>query len=206
MEIYYYKEPFEHLIFKNFFNKSQLKDVWNELNFYIKNGLIIAKEDEQSKLGTSVANKIPKAKREGLFLHDALCNFRLTSKIYAHLAANFFKNEEIKRMCKSTLVSYIKHTNSDSVLISLYKNKHFYKPHTDLGIGTLIVYLWEGKKTFAGGDLYFNDFNYKFNCEYNSAILFPSCHTHEVDEIISTKASPYPYKRISISLFSYIND
>ena len=64
------------------------------------------------------------------------------------------------------------------ILFSAYKNGDYYKPHRDAS--KLTVILWLSGKTFAGGDLYFPDFNYTITYEPNKIFLFPSYYWHEV--------------------------
>ena len=44
IEIIIHEEPFPHLILKNFYNKEEVKLIWEELDFYTKDGkLFVAK-------------------------------------------------------------------------------------------------------------------------------------------------------------------
>ena len=38
IEVIIHEEPFPHLILKNFYNKEELKLIWEELDFYTKDG------------------------------------------------------------------------------------------------------------------------------------------------------------------------
>ena len=196
----YYKEPFEFFLFEDFFSEEQLKDVWKELDFIVDNDLL--NTDDQKELGTAQDNNVPIAKRNGAFLSNVYKDFRKSSKIYQHIKQNFLWNEELNTSFpNSTLIRYLPRTNEDSVLVSLYKDGDYYKPHGDQSVMTLIVYLWKGEKSFEGGDLSFVDQGLVFEPSYNEAILFPGCYEHEVSEIKSTIEGDTSFKRTSITLF-----
>lgn len=202
LNVSYFKEPFELLTFENFFNEEQLKDVWSELDYIVSNDAAFT--DDQNKVGTAEDPNTGElvAKRKGLFLEQLFANFRQTSKIYTHIKNIILNNRGfVDSHPNSTLVKYIPHTNSDSVLISFYNNGDYYRPHCDTSVMTLIIYLWKASKTFEGGELVFPDTDLLFDPNYNEAILFPSCHRHEVSEIVSEGTKDYPFERISITLF-----
>lgn len=200
--INHFKEPFDCFTFENFFTEEQLVDVWKELDYITSNELIVT--DDQKKVGTAEDPKTGEliAKRKGIFLEHLYANFRQSSKIYNHIKDNFLHNNTlVDTFPKSTLIKYMPHTNHDSVLLSFYNDNDYYKPHVDSSVMTLIIYLWKGEKTFEGGELIFVDDELEFDPGYNEAILFPSCHRHEVEKIISKGDKDYPFERIAVSVF-----
>lgn len=202
LKVNYLKEPFECFTFDDFFSKDQLDDVWRELDYITSNELVIT--DDQKQVGTAQDPETKEliAKRKGLFLDRLYANFRQSSKIYKHIKDNFLDNTDlVESFPKSTLMKYLPHTNTDSILLSFYNDGDYYKPHADSCVMTLIVYLWKGEKTYEGGELIFVDDEVVFDPNYNEAILFPSCHRHEVEEIISKGNNNYPFERIAVSIF-----
>jgi len=82
---------------------------------------------------------------------------------------------------KSTM-NYFKGSTSLEILLSEYKKGSYYKPHRDSSSLTMLI--WPMPKTFKGGDLILNDFNYKVSCEQNTGLIFPSHYLHEVGEVV----------------------
>jgi len=83
-----------------------------------------------------------------------------------------------------------------NLLFNAYKNNHYYKGHRDMSKVTLL--LWLGEHNFTGGDILFNDFNYKIDFAPNKAILFPSHYNHEVTKI---QTSSNEYVRYCVTAF-----
>lgn len=204
IEIYYYKDPFEHFLIPNFFNQEELEGVKTELE-YIKS--TEAFTDKQEALGTSEKEGSGYiAKRQGVFLNNFFNsnNFRSISHIYKGLN-KIYEKSFMDEICKqSTYTKLLSLTNFDNVLISNYKHGDVYSSHHDLSIFTVVVYIWD-KKTFTGGDLVFKDYDFKIEPHNNLAVIFPGQENHEVTEILSTDSDMEGYKRTCISMFINIH-
>lgn len=203
-----FNQPFDHILFEDFFDNDQLSVVWDELNFIIKNDNFISKgpvdsdatENTEGIEGIIQNKKQSLAKRHSFFIDECFINHRETSNIYKFIQKKlFFSNLHVK-YDRSILAQYLPITNHDSLLVSLYNSEDYYKSHIDKSVLTFIVYLYY-KKNHIGGDLIFNDYDFTFTPKHNNAILFPSCLAHSVTPIITDEDNDSPYQRISITLF-----
>lgn len=79
-------------------------------------------------------------------------------------------------------MNYFKSSSGFSILVNKYEQGNYYKQHRDTACLTMLI--WPMPKTFKGGDLILNDFNYKVSCEQNTGLIFPSHYLHEVEEVV----------------------
>ena len=193
-----FKDPFEIFLLEEVFSEEQLSLIKQELNFITTNPGFSIKKD----LGTALqGDGNLKAKRNGFFIEHFLQDFRNTSRIYKCIRECLFKKDMIEHYAKvekSTIMSQIYRSNTDSVLVSLYKNDDQYLPHYDSSRVTAIFYLCDEDK-YTGGDLLFTGTDIKITPKNNTGIIFPSCMEHEVTKLISEE--DIGYTRISISVF-----
>lgn len=172
-------EPFPHLIVENMYNQEELDLIWEELNFLSK-----PHKFEHNDPGTDVdeQTKIPKSKSKSIVL-DLLYNDRSTSNIL-NVNRKLFDGgylqifSQINAQCKSILQQ-----NQDITKIRYYENEDEYLPHVDIYNYTTITFFYKKPKMFNGGELFFPEYDYTFNCENNSLILFPSCILHAAKKI-----------------------
>ena len=173
-------KPFPHLIVENIYNQEELDLIWEELNFLSK-----PHKFEHNDPGTDVdeQTKIPKSKSKSVVL-DLLYNDRSTSNIL-NVNRKLFDGgylqifSQINAQCKSILLQ-----NRDRTKIRYYENEDEYLPHVDIYNYTAITFFYKKPKMFSGGELFFPEYDYTFNCENNSLILFPSCILHAAKKII----------------------
>ena len=77
-----------------------------------------------------------------------------------------------------------RYVNNDCTKVRYYHNGEYYEPHTDRSIQFLgFTYFYKEPKKFTGGELYFPKYDYEFDCENNSLILFPGWVEHGVTEV-----------------------
>ena len=170
-------EPFPHLIIKNFYNEDELKLIWEELTFYTKpNKLLDAKD-----YGGAV--KFTNAKALALDLvydgkYRALSNIlTVNRKIFSDELLLAFSN--LHDCC-----NIAQHVNYDCTKVRYYHDGEYYEPHTDRSIQFLgFTYFYKEPKKFTGGELYFPKYDYEFDCENNSLIMFPGWVEHGVTEV-----------------------
>ena len=177
-------EPFPHLIIKNFYNEDELKLIWEELTFYTKpNKLLDAKDYGGAVNHTNakalVLDLIYKNKYRGL------SNILVVNrKIFDDQLLSAFSN--LHDSC-----NIARYVNYDCTKIRYYHNGEYYKPHTDRSIQFLgFTYFYKEPKKFTGGELYFPKYDYEYNCENNSLIIFPGWVEHGVSEV-NIKDSDY---------------
>lgn len=198
MLVTHLKEPFEMFLLEEVFSEEQLFLIKQELNFITNNpGFGVSNE-----LGTATLDDgTPKAKREGVFIDNFFKDFRNTSRIYRCIRESLYKKDMIEHYAmvkKSIIMSQIYRSNTDSVLISLYKNGDRYLPHFDVCRATAIFYLSDESK-HTGGELLFTGTDIKITPKNNTGIIFPGCMEHEVTELISEESAGYT--RVAISVF-----
>ena len=76
------------------------------------------------------------------------------------------------------------YVNNDCTKVRYYHNGEYYEPHTDRSIQFLgFTYFYKEPKKFTGGELYFPKYDYEFDCENNSLIMFPGWVEHGVTEV-----------------------
>ena len=170
-------EPFPHLIIKNFYNEDELKLIWEELNYYTKPGkLLEAKDYGGATKRTNAKALVLDLVYEGKY--RSLSNIlRVNRKIFNEDLLLAFSN--LHDSC-----SIVKKVNTDCTKVRYYHNGEYYEPHTDVAIQFLgFTYFYKEPKKFTGGELYFPKYDYEFNCENNSLIMFPGWVEHAVREV-----------------------
>ena len=172
-KIHKFSEPFPHLIVENMYNEEELELIWEELNFLSKPHKFIVNDsgtdrDSQGK---------PKSESKSIVL-DAIYPQRnisnilvINKKLFEGGYLNIFS--QISPSCKSIL-----HQNSDYTKIRYYEDGIQYLPHVDKYNYTIITFFHKNPKAFTGGELYFPEYNYTFECNNNNMIIFPSCVFH----------------------------
>ena len=172
-----YIEPFPHLIFHNFYDEKELKLIWEELKFYTKPNKLFDVEDYLGVVGSTKAKAIA---LDSVFTGKTrvLSNILTVSrKVFDSQILQPFS--EIHDSC-----SLAKLANYDITKVRYYHNGDYYKPHTDSYFEFLAFsYFYKEPKKFSGGNLIFPKYNYEFNCQNNSLIMFPSWVEHGVSEI-----------------------
>ncbi|NBP02571.1 MAG: 2OG-Fe(II) oxygenase [Proteobacteria bacterium] len=196
------KEPFPHIIVKNFYSQDELDLIWEELNFLNKPGKL--QTPEQYHSGMDESNEKYLTSHRALTLDFQYASNRnlsniltVSQKLFDHGILNLFANEF--RFAKRILYANYSYTK-----VRYYHDKDEYQPHEDLTFEYLAFsYFNKLPKKFIGGELYFPEYgDYQFNCENNSLILFPSYVIHGVKKV-EIKDSDYfsGYGRYAITHF-----
>ena len=189
-------EPFPHIIFYNFYDKNELELIWEELKFYTRPNKLFDVEKYKGVVGHT--------KAKAIFLDDIFSDKNRVFSNILTVSRKVFDDQilhpfsEIHDCC-----SLAKLSNYDISKVRYYHNGDYYKPHTDSYFEFLAFsYFYKEPKKFSGGDLIFPKYNYKFNCQNNSLIMFPSWVEHGVSEI-SIQESDYfeGYGRYAITHF-----
>jgi Rps23 Pro-64 3,4-dihydroxylase Tpa1-like proline 4-hydroxylase len=173
MVIHKIKEPFPHLIIEDFYNQNELKLIWQELDFLTSaNKLVPANID-----GSTINSNALSASLDVIYKHLRYSNiYLINQKILSPEIKNAF-------FSLSELFGHITMINTLNIKIKYYENGHNYHKHRDLARFTGINYLYKEPKKFEGGDLYFNDHDYKVELKNNMFILFMGCFPHSVTPI-----------------------
>ena len=191
-----YTKPFPHLIIKNFYNENELKLIWEELTFYTKPGKFL----EAKKFG-GVVNKTNShaLALDGVYQEE----YRNLSNILT-VNRKLFDTELLKTFsdiddcCSIALTS-----NWDITKVRYYHDNEYYDPHTDRDFQFLAFsYFYKEPKKFNGGEIYFPDYNYEYECDNNSIIILPGWVKHGVTKVSINDSDYYEgYGRYCISSF-----
>jgi hypothetical protein len=172
-------EPFPHLIVENMYNEEELELIWEELNFLTKphkfsiNDPGTAKDSQGNFKSQSKSIILENIYSEKIISNILLINRKLFMGGYLRLFS------QISPQCKSILQQ-----NFDITKIRYYENETEYLPHVDIYNYTCITFFHKNPKSFSGGELYFPEFSYSFNCDNNNTILFPSCIVHASKSVL----------------------
>ena len=165
-------EPFWHTIVHDFYTPEEEQLIWQELKFLdLPNKPLL----DSSETGDPGA-----INRSRVFL-DMLYKYRNFSNIL-NLNRKLFLPEFINSIKINPFSNYLMHSNADVTLLSYYRNKSSYPPHTDNATLTTITTFWQNPKRFTGGDLMFTDYDYTPKMNHNSLILLPCFIRHNVIE------------------------
>jgi hypothetical protein len=197
MKIIHNNTPFFHITLKDVFSSEELKIIFKEiieLKQYFKSPNLTG----SASRGNNYHHEVLK-KNTGTFLlktnEETYKNLKVINIIDDRIKEiglnNNWNNFAFKRLFDSLIWG--------SELINCYKKNDYYRPHFDYGIFTLIFFLWEDNSTFNGGDLFFPEYDYLYECNSNHGILFFSKELHEVTPLISKDES---VTRYSIATFS----
>ncbi len=175
MKIFNYKEPFYHTIIHDYYDKTEEKLIWQEIEFLNQPGKLLTPDktgDENASL-----NKV------GIFLDDLYHHneFRKLSNILTFNRKIFLINDLLK---ENIFSKYLMICNHDLTLLSYYGDKSYYKSHYDNFTVSSVTTFWKTPKKFEGGNLIFTEYNYIPELNHNSTIIFPSCEWHSVSPII----------------------
>lgn len=167
------------VVIKNFLNKQEYREVFDEIGIYLKVNLI---NYDDPISGTAILNGEHLAQeKESLYLFE--------NSVYPKYYKKFFV--EIKKMCenKSLSIYYrsLAFSNQDFSWFAKCSNQHEYKSHIDFNLFTQLYYIHKEPKKFTGGDLVFDDFDYTIPYENNMMILFPGYLSHSVTKVESSK-------------------
>jgi hypothetical protein len=193
-------EPFPFLQIENLYSEDELKLIWQELEFLNHPHKLNPPEDT----GTAVNNKTKELLKnnKGLFLDEVYAKRNMSNILF--LSSKLFLPEILQTFSKLSIgYETITRTNSDKTMISYYENGGYYKPHKDGAIYTAITWFYKEPKAFTGGDFYFTDYDLKIKIQNNITVLFPSCVTHHVDEVIFNNELP-GYGRYAVTQFLYL--
>ena len=191
-----FKKPFPHLILKNFYDKKDLDLIWEELSFYTKPGKLFEAKDFGGVVGKTNSHAI---------VLDLLYSpkFRSISNILnvnrKALDPDTLKEfSELDESCNDAIS-----INNDVTKVRYYHDKEYYKPHIDSNFQFLsFSYFYKEPKKISGGDLFFPDHDYKYECDNNSVIVFPANIKHGVSEVHINNSDYYEgHGRYCISNF-----
>ena len=177
LQITLYANPFPLMVVENFYNEEELSLIWEELNFYTRPEKLLDAE--------GYGGIVDRTNAKALILDEIYTKqYRNVSNILTMNRKLFQcgvldKFSEIHGCC-----SIANQSNHDITKVRYYHDKEYYDPHTDKGFQFLAFsYFYKEPKKFTGGELYFPKYDYEFDCENNSLIMFPGWVEHGVTEV-----------------------
>ena len=196
LDTFLFKDPFPHMIVKNFYNESELKLIWEELDFYTKDGKLFDAHE--------FGGVIDKTNSKAIWLD------KIFSKKYRNLSnilkvnRKLFDSADLEALSSvHECCSIAKFCNYDVTKVRYYHDGDYYEPHTDKTVQFLgFSYFYREPKKFEGGELIFPKYDYTFDCPNNSLIMMPGWVEHGVSKI-SIKNSDYfdVYGRYAVTSF-----
>lgn len=161
------------VVIRNYLNKTEFKEVWNELCVYLKmSGL--SNDDANSGAATLEGKSLSKFK-ENLYIDSRYSPYLKYYKKFCNEVGKLIINKTL-----SSVYNGLANTNQDVSWLAKCFLNHEYKDHTDESAFTQLYYINKEPKKFTGGDLFFNDFNYTLPYENNMLVLFPGFLLHSV--------------------------
>ena len=191
-----FEEPFPHLIVEDFYNDTELELIWEELDFYRKDGKLFDAKDYGGIVDKTNSKAI---QLDHLYAGD----YRKISNILTVNRKVFDGNildtfSDIHDCC-----DIARWCNHDITKVRYYHDGDFYEPHTDRCMQFLgFSYFYREPKKFQGGHLIFPKYNYEIECKNNSIIYMPGWVEHGVSEVqISNSDYLEGYGRYAITSF-----
>ena len=119
-----YRDPFPHMIVKNFYNESELKLIWEELDFYTKDGKLFDAHE--------FGGVIDKTNSKAIWLDKIFSNkyrnlsniLKVNRKLFDSAVLEAFSS--VHDCC-----SIAKFCNYDVTKVRYYHDGDYYEPHTD---------------------------------------------------------------------------
>ena len=196
LDTFLFKDPFPHMIVENFYNDDELKLIWEELDFYTKDGKLFDAHE--------FGGVIDKTNSKAIWLD------KIFSKKYRNLSNILKVNRKLFDSAVLEAFSSVhdccsiaKFCNYDVTKVRYYHDGDYYEPHTDKTVQFLgFTYFYREPKKFEGGELIFPKYDYTFDCPNNSLIMMPGWVEHGVSKI-SIKNSDYfdGYGRYAVTSF-----
>lgn len=167
------------VVIKNFLNKQEYSDVYDEVGVYLKVNLL---NYDDSRSGTAIIDGEYLATNKENLNVFADSSYSKYYKKYYDLINKGLENKSLSIYYRSLGFS-----NQDFSWFAKCSNQHEYKSHIDFNLFTQLYYIHKEPKKFTGGDLVFDDFDYTIHYENNMMILFPGYLNHSVTKVESSK-------------------
>ena len=191
-----FQEPFPHIIFYNFYDEYELKLIWEELDFFTKDGKLFEAKD--------FGGVVEKTNSKAIWLD------KIYPKEYRHISNILTVNRKV--FDEKILEAFgnihdccfiAKSCNYDTTKVRYYHDGDYYGPHIDKTVQFLgFSYFYREPKRFKGGELIFPKYDYKFNCDNNSLIMMPGWVEHGVSQVTIQDSDYFDgYGRYAITSF-----
>ena len=196
LDTFLFKDPFPHMIVENFYNDDELKLIWEELDFYTKDGKLFDAHEFGGVIDKTNSKAIWLDKVFSRKYRNLSNILKVNRKLFDSAVLEAFSS--VHDCC-----SIAKFCNYDVTKVRYYHDGDYYEPHTDKTVQFLgFSYFYREPKKFEGGELIFPKYDYTFDCPNNSLIMMPGWVEHGVSKI-SIKNSDYfdGYGRYAVTSF-----
>jgi len=199
------EKEFPYLLIDNFFEKKELSQIWNEIN-YLYNNKYFFKSSKDKNSGHN--NNEPLAKNSRCYPNQVLTYGQIQKSFLFNYVTkiqnkNFHKLvEETFKNSNYALYKTFLGLNRSNLVINHYDNNEEYKEHFDQFQFSMITWLYEEPKNYEGGDFILTKNKRKIQSLNNRSILFPGFYYHKVEPIKFLKDKNVK-GRFSINRFFY---
>ncbi len=179
MNITVSNEEFPYILVDNFYDASELKEIWEELDYLchprrmarssIENGAAWIGEDQLKYSWSMWLDDFFGPNKEK---SNILCTNR---KLFADM--NMFQNHPHWAM--NDVFSF----QSYSTQIAYYEDNDEYKVHRDSAKLTCLTWFYREPKRYTGGNLRFPMWDIEIESKHNRVICFPSSVPHQVTKV-----------------------
>ena len=166
----------------HFITEEEVERVYYECNKIKELGLLT------SETGGAIARKDESLMKsnKGVFLEELYTYYSLseTLKIYfdkIHQETFIKKMEQIH-----PYFATLERNGHSSTLVSYYEASDYYKAHADASFLTIILWVYEGIKSFSGGDLVIEN-ELTIECKKGRILFMPGWLKHEVTPVNMSK-------------------
>ena len=167
--------PFPHTIIYDYFNPVEFDLIYEECENIVTN---IPVEDFEAMGDNHHGPLVKNHKTKPFFLDKIYENRRNDSDILKCTRKLFHID-----LRDNPFSEYLNICNYDRTTLNEYRDGSSYYRHHDMCVLTVIHTIWKEPKTWTGGDLIFNDYDYKPFLKSNCCFIFPSFKRHEVQTL-----------------------
>ena len=187
------KEPIPFLIIDDTYNKEELIQVYNELDFFTDK-FQGPKETLSAELnGKTKVNK-------GVFLENVFRDRKFSNIL--QINRKLFNNEVRENLFNCHYAyKLFNAANYDATLLSYYDNGGSYFGHADSAVISIVTWFYKFPKNFTGGEFKFTDYNLDVEVKNNRSVIFFSSYKHEVSEVTLINENVLNSGRFSITNF-----
>jgi Rps23 Pro-64 3,4-dihydroxylase Tpa1-like proline 4-hydroxylase len=177
--------PYDMLVFDDFYNEDEQSWMWNELKYlYDSNSFL----EPDKTLSAVYDDGTLKKQNRAVFLTKLYPEEYYEQSALIMVPRMRFLSEQVIDLMyqKNPTHGILKNVNRVSPLVSYYENSDHYDSHYDESAYSTLSYFIKDESAFEGGDITFtvNDYTVQIPVKHNRAILFPSCYTHSVSNVI----------------------
>lgn len=192
-KVYLNYEPFPHAIVEDFYSEEELAGIWKEINFLSSEVKFKPATDNGSSKDIDPISGVPLTNHKAIHL-DALYTDRTYSDIL--LASDKILNPELINAVSGLhpLMGHLKHVNNSYTKLKYYGDGEYYGAHWDKARFTCVSYVYKEPKSFSGGNLLFNEYDYEVEIKNNTAVIFCGCIMHSSTPVKLETDVPYSGK------------